>query len=99
VFQVGVDEGGKEQVATIARLWPPEERRELGFARSPCHNFGPAEAFLRRVKRWDLCALIVSAPFWEFSMAGFSAGINIRERNLFFRWHRLGVALFSRRRA
>ena len=93
VFQVGVAEVGKEQVATL-KLLPTDAVGASGL-RVRLHNFGPAEAFFVAFHVGLYGALIVSAPFWAFFMGQFFLpALNIRERNLFFRWIGWSVALF-----
>ncbi|MDB6127985.1 MAG: Sec-independent protein translocase, TatC subunit [Verrucomicrobia bacterium] len=93
VFQIGVAQAGKEQVATLKML-PPEPGGATGM-RVRLHNFGPAEAFFVAFHVGLYGALIISAPFWAFFMGQFfMPALNIRERSLFFRWIGWSVALF-----
>ena len=93
VYQLGVTQVGKEQVATLKLLPPvPDNGTSLKVR---LHNFAPAEAFFVAFHVSIYAALIVSAPFWAFFMGQFFLpALNIRERKAFFTWLSWSVLLF-----
>ena len=94
VYQVDVKPVGKELVATL-KLLPPPDSNTPSSLRIKLHNFSPAEAFFIAFHVSMYAALIVSSPFWLFFMGQFFLpALRIRERQVFFTWLAWSALLF-----
>jgi sec-independent protein translocase protein TatC len=78
---------GQEQVATLKVLPTPGDAHAQGPLQVRLHNFGPAEGFLVAFHVALYGALIVSAPFWIYFMAGFiMPALHQREKQALLPW-------------
>jgi len=95
VFQIGTAVVGQEQVATLKVLPNPANADAQGPLQVRLHNFGPAEGFLVAFHVALYGALIVSAPFWIYFMAGFiMPALHKRERQALLPWVFWSFTLF-----
>jgi sec-independent protein translocase protein TatC len=93
VFQVGTAVVGQEQVATLKLL--PQAAPTAGPLQVRLHNFGPAEGFMVAFHVALYGALIVSAPFWIYFMAGFiMPALHRREKQALLPWAFWSFVLF-----
>jgi len=93
VFQVGTATIGQERVVTLKPL--PNVAAAEGPLQVRLHNFGPAEGFLIAFHVALYGALIVSAPFWIYFMAGFiMPALHKREKQALLPWVGWSFVLF-----
>ena len=96
VFQVGTAVVGQEQVATL-KILPSAATTagESGPLQVRLHNFGPAEGFMVAFHVALYGALILSAPFWIYFMAGFiMPALHRREKQALLPWAGWSFLLF-----
>lgn len=94
VFEVGSAVVGREQVATL-KLLPPPEGPDEGPLQVRLHNFSPAEAFVVAFHVALYGALVISSPFWIYFLGSFiMPALHRRERQAIMPWVGWSLVLF-----